>query len=643
MTQKRTFGNDPNQVPKNKDLGTLAYQDADNVNVQGDVTLAVARQETQISNVKPSLLLDFAKSGVLDPRVTFTRASTAAYYDGRSVAVAEQNLLTYSQQFGVSSAWGVVTVGETVVANSTIAPDGTLTGCSIFDGSANSIHGVGQVSSTTYNGTCTVSCYLKMGTIQYASVLLWDGSTYNGVVVDLLGGVITNTTGSLLSSSMTLIINGWYRVSITKTINSVPTVQIDLSNSGTPTVSAGRPMYSGTGGFVYIWGAQLEQRSSVTAYVPTTTAAITNYTPALQYAAANVPRFDYDPITGEAKGLLVEESRANLLTYASDYTNAAWTKANSTIQANIAVAPDGTLTGCKYVSNAGFTTGTSTYLVRTVVVGAGAIAMSIFAKAGEITQFVIQDGSGNGSTFSLLTGIVANFGSGSGQIVSVGNGWYRCIVGIASAAANPAFTIYPVSGTCNGFNGLYFWGAQAEVGAFATSYIPTTSGQVTRTADAPSMTGTNFTSWFNAIEGTFVAEFDRLGVGINQRVFTASDSSNASQISIINGQSSGAIDTYQVISPGMTGTTGSYGATPAANVVTRNALAYKSKNIGGSNNGSAATFYSGAATDQVAVSPTVFGIGYLASSNIQYLNGHIRRLTYYPKRLPNAELIEMTQ
>jgi hypothetical protein len=60
--------------------------------------------------------------------------------------------------------------------------------------------------------------------------------------------------------------------------------------------------------------------------------------------------------------------------------------------------------------------------------------------------------------------------------------------------------------TGDGYSGIYIWGAQLEAGAFATSYIPTTTAQVTRSADAASMTGTNFSSWYNEAGGTMYAE-----------------------------------------------------------------------------------------------------------------------------------------
>ena len=53
----------------------------------------------------------------------------------------------------------------------------------------------------------------------------------------------------------------------------------------------------------------------------------------------------------------------------------------------------------------------------------------------------------------------------------------------------------------------YIWGAQVEAGAFATSYIPTTTLAVLRNADDVTMSGTNFTSWYNASEGSLSLKY----------------------------------------------------------------------------------------------------------------------------------------
>lgn len=75
----------------------MAYEDNDSVNITGGVatvsraTITNIENNTEISNVEPSLLLDFAKAKTLDPRITFTRSTTAVFYDGKTVSKAEEN------------------------------------------------------------------------------------------------------------------------------------------------------------------------------------------------------------------------------------------------------------------------------------------------------------------------------------------------------------------------------------------------------------------------------------------------------------------------------------------------------------------------------------------------------------------------
>jgi hypothetical protein len=82
-------------------------------------------------NTNPSLLLNFAAVKKLDPRITYARASEARYYDGKTVAKAEENLFLYSQDFD-SAAWPKTSA--TVTANSTTAPDGTATADTVIVG-----------------------------------------------------------------------------------------------------------------------------------------------------------------------------------------------------------------------------------------------------------------------------------------------------------------------------------------------------------------------------------------------------------------------------------------------------------------------------------------------------------------------------
>jgi hypothetical protein len=78
--------------------------------------------------------------------------------------------------------------------------------------------------------------------------------------------------------------------------------------------------------------------------------------------------------------------------------------------------------------------------------------------------------------------------------VTVTSEWQRFTV---SGTTNTTARVQiGVDGSANAFD-VYAYGAQLEAGAFATSYIPTTTTSLTRNADVVSMTGTNFSDWYN--------------------------------------------------------------------------------------------------------------------------------------------------
>ena len=134
--------------------------------------------------IKPTLLLDFANVKALDPRITFTRASTATYYDafgvmqtaasgvarfdsnpttGESLGllIEEQrtNLLTYSAQFD-NAAWSKPN-SDTITANTVVAPDGVLSGDAFVETTATGTHTLFQ-NATLVGGTVyTLSVYLQ--------------------------------------------------------------------------------------------------------------------------------------------------------------------------------------------------------------------------------------------------------------------------------------------------------------------------------------------------------------------------------------------------------------------------------------------------------------------------------------------------
>ena len=583
--------------------------------------------QTNFPAIKPSLLLDFANTKQLDPRITFTRASTATFYNGVTTAMAEQNLFTYSQDFS-NAAW--TKASTTITANSTTAPDGTTTASTVTASGGGIIN---RVAQTSISGTFMFSFYAKANTQNFIQLNQNASSNYFANF-DLSTGTV-GTVGSSTTATITSVGSSWYRCTMTVTSATSGVLGLYVIDSSTAAAFA---TTTSTSNF-YIWGAQLEQRSSLTAYTATTTQAITNYIPALQTAASGVARFDNNPTTGESLGLLIEESRTNLQTYSSDFSNAIWNKSNATITADTVVAPDGTLTGDKLVENTTASVNHSVYQ-QIASQGAGTYTYSIFVKPAGRTQLKIAQTITTAYQLdfelSNLT-ISGSVGGATGTITSVGNGWYRCSMTFTTVASlTLGMAIYSISGgsvtyTGDGFSGLYLWGAQLEAGAFATSYIPTVASQVTRAADAASMTGTNFSSWFNVGAITTYADFISNGFTANQIIFSYTLSAS----SIIN-----PIQLY--FSAATTLNFDCWGNGTGTKTAAQN-TAYKIA-LGLDVNNLSVTLNADAITSDTSVGPaqpyTQLNIGNRNGSLI--FNGTIKKIAYYPLRLTNAQLQALT-
>jgi hypothetical protein len=242
-----------------------------------------------------------------------------------------------------------------------------------------------------------------------------------------------------------------------------------------------------------------------------------------------------------------------------------------------------------------------------------------------------------------LTGLgtaTAITGSPTFSIAPVGNGWYRCTAtATATATASAFIRNYLVSGTNvytgDGYSGIYVWGAQLEAGAFATSYIPTVASQVTRSTDTPTITGTNFSSWYNNAQGTLYSEASTYDVSSGGRTgFSVNDGTATNRM--LTGH--GTVKAF-ISKAGNTQYTNSFGGvTVSINVATRVALAYASNNVNAAVNG-----VIGGVDDTVVELPVVTqsNIGSIAGASSS-VNGTIRKIAYYPIRLTNAQLQALT-
>jgi hypothetical protein len=583
-------------------------------------------------DISPSLSLDFANVKQLDPRVTFARASTARYYDGKTVAKAEENLFINSQGLELLTSTGV-----NKTANATNAPDGTTTATSVTVASGTTTAANVRYTSVSVTATSyAVSVFAKPNGKNWLVIreLLSDG-TANDTWFDVENGSV-GTTAAGHNATILSFPENFYRCVITFTVNSARTNNVIFYLAD----SDGSLTVADDGNGLYLWGAQLEQRSTVTAYTATTTQPITNYIPVLLSAADNEARFDHNPTTSESLGLLIEEQRTNLALDSSVFAASNGTNLTS----NIVISPTGEQDADFIFED---TSNGEHYSDKTVSVTSGQVyTWSFYVKQGVGNRSIRIRTGGSGAAsadLNLSTGVIS-VPSGAAYINSsvqnVGNGWYRLTLTMtASATGTLVCRAQLVSGagasyTGDGVSGVYLWGAQLEAGAFPTSYIPTVASQVTRSADAASMTGTNFSSWYRADEGTLYGDVQAANAA--QVFYYAVASSGTGNEIRLGTQSNGGNPNFAVTVN--FATQASILRSFAAGLRHKIAGSYRTNNFEAAVNGTLGT----SDTDGILPTPDRLDIGQRSNGG-NVINSHIRKLSYYPKALTAAELQALTQ
>jgi hypothetical protein len=221
-------------------------------------------------------------------------------------------------------------------------------------------------------------------------------------------------------------------------------------------------------------------------------------------------------------------------------------------------------------------------------------------------------------------------------IQALPNGWYRCtIAGTLTAPTGITIFVYPgTTGSQTTNSQTLVWGAQLEAGSFPTSYIPTTTATVTRSADVASITGSNWSSWGSSTTGTYYLEASVTRSSASAaKVFLGTSTSPAESYYLYQVQnqndlrtfdSTTVLDTVNVISDGIT---------------FKGGIAYSSADSMRS------LVLDGGAVVEGAFDGT-YGTDLSIGSRIAGgapTTGTIRRLTYWPQRLPNSTLQQITQ
>ena len=369
----------------------------------------------------------------------------------------------------------------------------------------------------------------------------------------------------------------------------------------------------------------------------------------LQTASSGVPRLaDYNPSTLTRMGFLVEGSRTNLLLRSAEFDNASWQKNPGlpvTATANQATGPDGATSADLITTTAG---AGYPYLRQAVTgVDGTTYTYSVFVKYTN-SDYIWFDFPTDSflTTFRFSTATFTYVAAGiTTSVVACQNGWYRIQlsralngttsmfagIGIADAAGNHTWT--PA-----GTETVLVWGAQLEAATFPSSYIPTTSATVPRSADLAVITGAAAAAIINNTEGTLFAEF----------AFAGGDSSFGSSargiLEMTDGTSAEWHATYNragavgwISNDGGVPQSGeNVGATIAVGAATRIAYGYKLNDTRLAREGSLTSL------DPACTMPTCdrVQLGNLVSNG--WLYGHLRRVKVYRFRHTDAQLQALT-
>ena len=537
-----------------------------------------------------TLSLDFtAMGGTLDSRVTFTRSTNATFINSQGyVQVADANMF-------VNSAW--------TDANNT--PTGWTLGT-----------GTGSVSRSneTRTLTCTAQQYWW-----YQQPASRSGLTYS-VSVE-----VTEVTGSMvygdiiLAGSSTYI--NWYKDGVLQaggTATVVTTGVITLiftANSDNTILRLGL----GSAGTNVTGSVTLRYPQFQLGQVPLRSYYENTSTSAARYNSA---RFDYDPTLLTARGLLIEGSATNLLTYSQELaTN--WTRTNITQNSTTAISPDGSASALQVTASAGNAT-----VTRTAAVGSSAQrTFSIWIRRVSGSGDIQYTTNNSAWTTQAITSI-----------------WTRYVFAATTENQQVGIRIVTIG------NSIEIWGAQLEAGTSATSYFPVGASTGTRSNDFAVISGSNFTPWFTGgTSGTFYADWYG-GV--------ASAASAVRSVLATTDITTRHLHMYQISAAGalrVADFNGTNSATTSNSLTsgarTKGAFSFAYPGSGTTstvnvclNGGTVAS----SATMAFSVAPTFLAIGQSSTNGTTtsnadvILNNSIRSIKYWPTVLPSTTLQSLT-
>ena len=294
------------------------------------------------------------------------------------------------------------------------------------------------------------------------------------------------------------------------------------------------------------------------------TATVINKAGLMETVDSGIARIDFQ---GTADGsLLLEPASTNLITYSEDFSS--WSKTSVSITPDVLISPTGNMTATKLVEslddNNHFTQEGINNIPDTDY------TYSVYVSKTHTRNVQLNIGASRlFANYDLIGGVVSvvssngtDFNNESATITSVGNFYRLTLSGHSITNAGNYIRIALISGSTkfyqgDGVSGIYIWGAQLEALPYATSYIPTNGGIVTRADEV--CDGAGDVTTFNSAEGVLFVEINPLdtgsfkGIGIGQVtgdslwIYATSDNKISAQIRI-GGVSQFYIIDYKIVS-----------------------------------------------------------------------------------------------
>ena len=320
----------------------------------------------------------------------------------------------------------------------------------------------------------------------------------------------------------------------------------------------------------------------------------------------DTPRIEYNA-AGERLGLLVEEARTNLVTYSEDFSNTSWPKVNASVSSDSSIAPDGNQT-----------------------------ADTLTATSASANVYRYHTSGPFNSTVTFSVWLKRKTGTGTvsvgGTSVTLTSEWQLFTKDFAIGASGSI--IYPGIQIATSGDEVYAWGAQLEAGAFPTSYIPTSGATATRAADVCSMPVSAF--GYNKSEGSLVVDANPIPSGSpigDQGVVSFDNGTTTDEIILLNENNDRC---RLIIDPSGGAANDVNMSLSGAEGSEKYAAAWRINDAQIAHGG-----LIGAGDTSTTPPTTITRLNVGSVPNIP-LNGHIKSIKYYPRRLSNAQLVELT-